>query len=356
MWVVSRYEHVRAIDHDFRRFTSTEGMGARREKINMLVGTDPPQHTQSRRFLQPLFRREALARLKSRAEVIVDELLDEALESGTIEWRSHLATKLPVRVTGELLGIPTEGELTDRYVRWSRAAFESVDLRDGDPEIGEIDASMAEAMAWFTEIVVARQAERRPGQANLIDHVLAAGDGDQFSVSDLATLVLSMLAAGTQTTADLLCHALVIMRANPSEWELLRREPDRAPNAVDELLRYEPPQQGLWRTTVEDVEVGGTTVPANDRVLILFGSANRDEAKWSDPDIFDITRDARDHLGFGIGVHRCIGEPLARLESIAALQSIARRVKAFEFVESYERHNTSLARGFNRMPVTLTAS
>ena len=213
---------------------------------------------------------------------------------------------------------------------------------------------MAEAMAWFTELVGARQAEHRTDPVDVMDRMLAAGGGASFSVGDVATLVLSMLAAGTQTTADLLCHTLVVMHANPAQWELLRREPELARNAVDELLRYEPPQQGLWRTTLEDVEVAGTVVPRNDRVLIIFASANRDEAKWSDPDIFDITRDASDHLGFGIGVHRCIGEPLAKIEGIAALERIARRVETFEFAEPYERHNTSIARGFDRMPVVLT--
>lgn len=354
-WVVSRYDDVRAIDHDYRRFTSTEGMGARREKINILVGTDPPQHTQTRRTLQPMFRRDALEHWRVRSVEIVDELLDEALEAGTVEWRSQVAARLPVRVTGELLGIPTDGEMMDTYVRWSRAAFESVDARDGDPKLAEIEAAMTEAMGWFTDLVISRQAEHRSEPVDLMDRMLAAGDGDAFSVSDVATLVLSMLAAGTQTTADLLCHLLVVMDANPAQWELLRREPERCTNAIDELLRYEPPQQGLWRTTLEDIEIAGTTVPQNDRVLILFGSANRDEAKWPDPDVFDITRNASDHLGFGIGVHRCIGEPLAKMESTAALERIAHRVKAFELVEPIERHNTSIARGFDRMEVVLTA-
>ena len=122
MWVVSRYHDVRAIDHDYKRFTSTEGMGARREQINILVGTDPPQHTQTRRLLQPMFGRDALTQWKARAEEIVDALLDEVLEAGTVDWRSAVATTLPVRVTGELLGIPTDSEMMDTYVRWSRAA------------------------------------------------------------------------------------------------------------------------------------------------------------------------------------------------------------------------------------------
>lgn len=190
----------------------------------------------------------------------------------------------------------------------------------------------------------------------MIDQMMGAGEHGHYSDEDVALLALSVLAAGNQTTADLLCHTFAVMAENPDQWELLRESPERAAGAVDELLRYEPPTQGLWRTTLEDVEIAGCAVPRNDRVLIYYGSANRDEEKWSDPNAFDITRNARDHLGFGIGVHRCLGEPLAKLEGIAALEGIARRVKSFEFTEPYERNNNSVVRGFNRMPVALTAS
>lgn len=355
-WVVSRYEDVRTVDRDYRRFTSVDGMGVRREEINVLLGADPPEHTKTRRLLQPLFSPKALGPWKSRSEQIADEMLDRAVDAGMVEWRSEFAATLPAKVTGELMGIPTDSEMMETYVTWTQAMQDSVNVQADDARLPGINAAMQEAASWFADFVHARRAEHRTEPRDLTDLMMVSYERGDLSIDNVAVLAMSILAAGLQTTADMLCHMLVVMQEFPDQWESLRRQPELAANAVNELLRYESPQQGLWRTTAQDVEIAGTTVPRNDRVLILLGSANRDDAKWTDPDVFRINRDASDHIGFGFGVHRCIGEGLAKVEGTAALDRIARRVESYEFVEPYDRHNGSIQRGFDRMPVALTGT
>ncbi len=353
-WAVTRYEDVRTLLTDYRRFSVSEGLGVRHERTvrNPLTTTDPPAHTANRRSIQPHFLPRRLTGWAERADAVAEELAETFVAAGGGEFKREFAMPLVLRITTEMMGLPDDPEMLAAYPRWSRRSMEDMDRRVGDPDLPQLRADLTEAKAWFTDYIRARRAERRDEPQDLIDVILATREAADRE-AEAAQLALTLLAAGNQNTADTIAHAVAQLAQNPDQWELLVGDPDRlAGAAVEEAVRYGSAAQAVFRLMLEDGEIAGQTVPKGARLMVLFGSANHDERMFDDPERFDIERRSKvEHLGFGMGVHKCIGMPVARLEGTAALRALAKRVSRLELDGSYTAYNTSVVRGFEQLPV-----
>lgn len=357
-WVVTRYEDVRTVTNDYKRFSVREGLSVRPADHvggNVLVENDPPVHTKSRRALQPMFTPKALAPWQERAQEIADELVDEMLERGRGEIKTEVADPLVTSLMIELLGLPDDPELRSAYPLWSKRIMEDLDRRPGDPDIEPLHETLAEAFQWFSDLLDDRRRNPRAEPEDMIDRILLTRE-DGHTDEQINQIALTVLAAGLANTAEMLCFGTLGLCENAKQWELLKEDPDgRAAATVEESVRWGSPAHCVYRKALTDVELSGTVIPKNSRVMMLWGSANHDESVFEDPERFDIARDPSiKHLGWGVGVHRCIGEPIARIEGIALFRALARKVETIELDGPYEPYTTSAVRGFSSLPVRLS--
>jgi 4-methoxybenzoate monooxygenase (O-demethylating) len=181
--------------------------------------------------------------------------------------------------------------------------------------------------------------------------IFEAVDAGELTEDEAGMLVRSFLSAGIDTTVYGLGNALYCMARYPRQWSVLRENPNLIRGAFEEVLRFEAPVQSFFRTTTRDVEVGGVRLADGQKVLLLFAAANRDPRRWDNPDTFDVTRRAAGHMTFGTGIHGCVGQAVARLETEAILTALARRVASFELTGEPERRLNNTLRGFDRMPL-----
>jgi cytochrome P450 len=322
VWLVTRYTEARALLNDPRLskdharlqtlFPPGTG-GAHTFPVNAtMLMTDPPDHTRLRRLVLKAFTSRAVERLRPGIERITDELLDNlerAAADGPVDLVESFAMPLPVRVIGDLLGVPAA--LRDRF----RTAVEPL-LSTVDPsEVG----TASEALATLLRKLIheKRQDPRRDLLTALIE---ARHNGDQLSDDELLTTAYLLILAGYETTVNLIGNAILALLQNPSQLAALRGEPSMLPTAVEEFLRYESPiNVATIRFTTVPIRVGDVEIPANEFVMIALLAANRDDEQFSDADQLDIARKPNSHLAFGHGIHYCVGAPLARMEAEIAL-------------------------------------
>lgn len=357
-WVVTRYDDVRTVTMDHKRFSVKQGLGVREVVAgNVLVQRDPPAHTKSRRSLQPLFLPKVLQAWRDRAQVIADELVDGMLAAGgRVDFKTAVAMPLAEQMTTEMMGLPDTPEMRPQYFRWSQRVMEDLDRRHGDPDIDDIQRTLGDAMGWFDDLIKDRQAEGRTSPRDLVDGVILTADAGhtEYEITEIA---LTILAAGLANTVEMMCHGVHALAENPGQFELLRTDPDGlAGRTVEEAVRFGSPAHCVYRLALDDVELGGTTIPKDNKIMVLWGSANHDETVFPDPERFDILRDNQGrHIGWGAGVHRCIGEHIARLEGVVCFRALASKVATLELDGTPELYTTSAVRGFERLPIIATA-
>jgi cytochrome P450 len=323
IWTVYRYDDVKSVLSDYGRFSS-QIMGVERS----LITSDPPRHTKLRGLINKAFTPAKVAAMEPRIRELTAELLDQATAAGTgtLDVVRDLAYPLPVIVIAELLGIPAAER--DRFKHWSDAVVESADNAVMQGAAGSGDQEWAEMAAYFRDVIAERR--QSPG-TDLISGLLDAElDGDRLSETDLLNFCWLLLVAGNETTTNLIGNAVMTLLEFPDQLARLRQDPSLLPSAIEEALRYRSPVQSMFRCAKEQVEVGGTTLPAGSRVVAFIGSANRDPERFPEPDRFDITRDPNPHIAFGHGVHFCLGAPLARLEARVALGALLERFARIE--------------------------
>ena len=311
VWVLSRYEDVVKAASDSARFTSRETNGLERRSLKVLVGTDGAEHARLRRFAARALSPTRLAALAVRVDAIVAARVGAFADAGGGDVVAALAEPVACSAFADLLGLDPDG-LTAR--------------RNGR---GLAPDPRRAWRAFFVEAISRRRA--RPA-ADLISALLEeAPDGDRLSDEELVGMLGLLLAAGADTTRDLLAGLLAEHAVRPSAWERLLDAPALAGSAVEEALRYTSPIQGMFRTATADAEVAGVTIPAGSRVMLLFGSADRDERRWGDAARFDVARYAGGlatggaHIAFGSGPHACPGAHLARRIARVALGELLRR-------------------------------
>ncbi|WP_042419714.1 cytochrome P450 family protein [Streptacidiphilus anmyonensis] len=311
-----------------------------------MLATDPPDHTRLRRLATSAFTTGAVARLRPAISRITSDLLDQWPVDGEVDAVETLAVPLPVTVICEMLGVP--GEDRGKVRAWSLALFAA-----GNP--ADTDAASHELAAYLARLIDAKRTV--PGDS-LLDALIAARDeADRLTESELVSLAALLLMAGHETTTSFLGNALLALLDHPAELDRLRARPELLPDSLDELLRFDSPvAQATFRYTTEDVDLGGTVVPAGSPVLVSPGAANRDPLRFPEPDDLDLGRDASGHLSFGHGIHRCLGAPLARAEAEIALGQLITRFPDMRVAVPRDQlawRPTRLVRALVTLPLTL---
>ena len=367
LWVVSRFDHVWDIVRNPDGYSSKAlralGVGATSiqsgprpdireldsKMARSLIATDPPDHTRLRRLVSRPFTPRAIGVLEERVRAICDELVDELIEAGErgeADLVTHLNFPLPVMVIAEALGIPAERR--DDFKRWSNAL---VGQLDGAADSEANTAELKEMAAFFHGIIAERSSEPRD---DLISWIIAGSQDseDPLSARDLVAFCVLLLVAGNETTTNLLGNLYQALFDHPDQHQRVNELADLSP-VIEEILRYDSSVQGILRLTNEDLTLGDVIIPQDAIVMILFGSANRDESRWTRAEMFDVDREPLDHLGFGSGIHRCLGAHLARLEMRVAIDTIRTRLSAIEPREPAIRGHSVILRGHTHMPVHL---
>ncbi len=353
---LSRYQDVLAASLEWEAYTSAEGTTLERvdprlfETRPMIIFLDPPRHDLLRKLVSRAFTPRRVAELEPFVRRTVARLLDAVEREGGGDFVQDISMPLPMEVIFTLLGVP-EGDR--RQLRqWMDVSLE----RDRDtpviPERAMI--GMAQMMQYWPDFV---ESLRRSPDDGLVSALLAAeiedDDGKPTRLSDGEIVGFCNLigSAGNETVTKLLANACVLFARHPAEYAKVLADPRVIPDAVEEVLRYTSPSQYQGRVTTRDVEWHGETVPKGSRVLLLTGSANRDEREFPDPDRFDVTRKPEQHLALGYGVHFCLGASLARLESRVTIEEFARRFPRYTVDESRcVRVHMSNVHGYEHVP------
>jgi cytochrome P450 len=316
----------------------------------LMLFMDAPDHTRLRGLVTRAFTPRVVEGLRPRITELVDQLLDDAAEAGELDVIAGFGRPLPVAVIAEMLGVP--GEDQDRFRSWSEALAHTVDPAMTPDTAARAAVAGLEFMEYFHELSEERR--QRPRE-DLLSALVAEEDaGDRLSTDELVANCILLLIAGHETTTNLIGNGTLALLRNPDELARFRAAPDLAKSAVEEILRYDSPVHLTGRGVREDVEIGGVTVPAGDRVTILLAAANRDPAAFERPDRLDLSRTDNRHLAFSSGPHFCLGAALARLEGQIALSSLVTRFPDLALAdEQLEWNPTTTLRGLQRLPVTL---
>jgi len=320
-----------------------------------MLAVEPPAHTRYRRLVAKVFTARAVERLRPDVQALADELLDELVRvprGEPFDLVERYATALPVRVIARILGVP-ESEHARVLVLGNQVA-PALDLGLTWPAYRSAQRGLHEFNAWLDEHLA--QLRRSPGEDLLSQLVVAEDDGARLDDIELRSTAGLVLAAGFETTVNLLGSGASLLVEVPDQLAVLRAEPERWPNAVEEVLRYESPVQVTGRMAVRDTEVAGVRVAAGQHVTTLLAAANRDPAVFADPQRFDVTRpDAREHLSFSAGRHFCLGAALARLEGEVGLRALFDRCPELALAPGAVRRPTRVLRGWEHLPVTVGA-
>jgi cytochrome P450 len=344
-YVLTRYDDILAAVRNHGTFGS-KGALVEGSADASIIGQDPPEHTRFRQLVTGPFRPSAIAALEADLQVVTDVLVDNMISAnrrGEADLVRDLAIPLPVIAIANMMGIPSDQH--GQFRRWSDLSIAGLAGLDVDAD--ETAQAMAEMAGFFMEIIAQRRVS--PGD-DLISAVV--GGDDPLSEEEVLVFCFTLLVAGNETTTNLIANAMLALLADPAEQERLWAEPALVPEAMEEALRFDPPAQAVRRITKETAVVGdGYEIPEGKFVTLLLAAANRDPRRFDDPDQFDIGRDSRGHLGFGHGVHLCLGASLARLEARLAYETLIGRVSAMRHDGPVTRQLGQL-RGVRSMPVS----
>ncbi len=312
----------------------------------VLIAVDAPGHGPMRNIVNRGFTPRRIRSWEPRIREIVSERMQKLRSGEPFDVVRDLAIPLPVTIIAEMLGI--EPERTRDFKRWSDAIIEgATGGKRGYPLDPDLIDAIVELHGYLARTI--RRRRRHPGE-DLVSVILAREKGDEkITALEVAQFVQLLLVAGNETTTNLIGNAVQALLDHPDQLERVTDDPTRVPGLVEETLRFDSPIQIVFRKTTQDVEIGGTRIPAGSTVAPLLGSANRDERRFEDPDRFDVGRDTRGHLAFGFGHHFCLGASLARLEAEAALEALVPELPDRKRTESRELIDSFLVRGPSRL-------
>ena len=282
-----------------------------------IIGVDPPRHEQLRGIVNRAFTPRRIESWSGRIGEVVEECMAKLRRGERFDVVEHLAIPVPMIVIAEMLGIETERRAD--FKAWSNAIVSgstSSDKRRARPAMLDAITELSRYLAG-----VVSQRRRKPAD-DLISVLVDPARGDTLDADAILQFILILLVAGNETTTNLIGNAIVALLKNPDQLERVVAEPELVPGLVEETLRWDGPVQFIARKTTQDVVIAGATIPAQSRVVLLLGSANRDERHFDDGDEFDLAREQKGHVGFGLGIHFCLGASLARLEARTALAAL----------------------------------
>ena len=357
-WALTRFDDVWAAVHDPEVFSSAQGIVVSSSEFDaagaflpMMIMMDPPRHDDLRSLVNRAFTPRRIAAMEESVRAVAIELIDSFSERLSCDFVREFAAPLPTIVIADLIGVRREDRAQFRH--WSDQ------LVQADPDKPELVqdalAAGAELYSYFATIVAERRKEPRDDLATAL--IEAEIDGQHLSEEELLGFLFLLLVAGNETTTNLITNGAVLLAQHPEARAELAENPSLIGGAVDEILRYDSPVQGLARTLTRDVTIHGETIPQDAKVLLVYGSANRDEREFADPDRFDIHRRIERSVAFGHGVHYCLGAALARLEGRVAYEELLGRFPDYglDDPQNLERLHSGPIRGLLGLPMSFQA-
>lgn len=346
--VVARHAQVQEVLMDWRTFCSSRGVGMEDFEVHgryrlpsVILEADPPEHQATKRVLLKVLSPSVLRTLRDRFAEQADAMVEELVARGRFDGVADLARAYPLRVFPDAVGMAREGR--EKLLPHADALFNSFGPRN------EL-ALRSRANADFEWVEAQGERDRlTPGGFGMLIH--EAADRGEISRQQAVMLVRSLLQAGLDTTINALGAALHGLATHSSQWALLRADPGLAKNAFEEAIRWGSPVQTFFRTATRTTELSGVQVNEGDKLLMMLGAANRDPRRWERPDGFEITRKTTGHVGFGAGIHACVGQLLARMEGEVVLDALARRARSLELAGSPTRHHNNTLRSLATLPL-----
>ena len=366
-WVVTRFDDVLAVNKDPKRFSSAgwerkfiQGLPPELRQLphmqrhygtKVLSMTDPPEHTRLRRLVVRSFTPRVLEVLRPAIVDLVDGLLDEAARAPRMDAIAQFAYPLPAIVIAKLLGAPEDAR--EQFMHWSKTIVDFVGTGHPDEQRALANEQTLKEFRAFLEPLI--EDRRRRPQEDLISILASSDGGEQLTDDELVSTCIILLFAGHETTANLIGNGLLALLRNPDQLALLRARPELMPSAVEELLRYDSPVQRNRRLATDDMTFGGKQIRRGDSVLVFMGSANRDAAKFADPDTLDLMRAPNPQMAFGHGIHFCAGAALTRLEAPIALRALLDRFPDVRLADDFDErwHRNITFRGLESLELRI---
>jgi hypothetical protein len=355
IWAMARYAEVQEALRDWETYCSAAGVGLsdfRKEKPwrppSLLLEADPPEHSRARKAVARALSPRTVRDLREAFDAEAERLAGELLARGEVDGITDIAEEFPLRVFPRAVGIT--GDCRKELLAYGDMAFNAFGPRNH--LLADSVARMDGVVPW----IAAHCTRDALAPGGLGARIYDSADDGPITEEEAGLLVRSLLTAGVDTTVVGLGCALDSLARDPEQWRLLRADPSLAGAAFEETLRHASPVQTFFRTTTRPAEVGGVTLGEGEKVLLFLAAANRDPRHWQDPDRFDIRRRAVGHVGFGYGIHACVGAALSRVEGEALLAALARRAGSLEPAgEPVRRLNNTLS-GFASLPLRLRAA
>lgn len=354
LYVIGGHEEARAALGDLRTFSSKPAAGNRAVRPEVVMAymgvleekgwvhtpilqrVDPPEHARARKILNRVFTPAQVRAYVPEIEEITNRLVDSMLRRGGCEFVKDFALPLPGRFIARHLGL--DDDEYPRFRRWAEAMLSLAQRNDMTVEeaVGEANIEVEEQHFVVAEFEKRR---RNPGGNDLISLIVHAHGQDEeaFTTTELITLMHQLITGGFETTTGALSAAMLLLLRHPDQLRLLRDDRSLMPNFIEEVLRFDAPVQGLWRSVQCPVNVGGVDIPEKSAAMVRYGAANRDPRVFENPDVFDIRRpNAKNHISFGFGVHFCLGAALARQQMSSAFNILLDKVSEFELARPLE--------------------
>ena len=354
IWVVSRYDRVREVLSDWKRFSNAGGGGIKNyfvekpwRRPSIILEVDPPDHQRTRKVFMDVLSPARLQQLRPAFEAQAQALIDEALERGTLDAVPDLVQRFPLTVFPDAVGMKRED-------RSNMLVYGSMVFGGFGPETpwyAELMKRAEEISAW----IMTRCQRDALSPDGIGAAIYAHADAGAIEPEEATLLVRSLLSAGVDTTIDSIGLCLKCLAEHPDQWRMLRSDPELARAAFEEATRYDSSSQSLFRTTSDACEFAGVQLDKHQKVLVLIGSAGRDPAKWVNPYTFDITRRVTAaQIGYGAGPHSCVAQMMARLEAEVFFRTLARKVQDIEIVGTPTLRLDPGLRGLSSLPLRLT--
>jgi cytochrome P450 len=355
IWAVSHHDTIAAVLNDWETYSNAGGGGLANyfkqkpwRQPSIILEVDPPDHQRTRAALSRALSPRTLKAIRPRFEDDAAKFVDAIADIGTFDAIPELVTPYPMKVFPDSVGIEAEGR--DNLLVYGSMVFGS--FGPVTPWYEDLMSRSAEVSAWI--LAHCKRDAIAPGGVG--EMIYDAVDDGQLTEEEAGLLVRSFLSAGVDTTIDSIGLCLRALAEHPEQWALVREDPALARAAFEEATRYDSSSQSLFRTTTREAEFAGATIGKHEKVMCFLGSAGRDPARWENPDVFDIRRRTVGQIGFGVGVHGCVGQMFARLEAEVFFQALAKRIDTIEPAgPSALRLNPGL-RGLTSLPLTMTPS
>jgi hypothetical protein len=352
IWAMARHQEVRDALTDWQTYCSGAGVGLsdfRKEKPwrppSIILEADPPLHTRTRAVLNRILSPAAINLLRETFAREAEALVDRLVERREFDGVADLAEAFPLKVFPDAVGLAGEG-------REHLMAYGSMVFNSFGPRNDLFDKAMANAAA-VRDWIMSKCSRTALAPGGLGRQIFDAVDAGDLSEDEAGMLVRSFLSAGIDTTVYGLGNALYCYANCPEQWTVLRENPNLIRGAFEEVLRFEAPVQTFFRTTTKAVDIGGVQIGDGEKVLLFLAAANRDPRRWDKPDLFDVRRRAAGHMTFGTGIHGCVGQAVARLESEVLFGALAKRVASFEMIGEPRRRLNNTLRGFDSLPLRI---